>query len=422
MYATQIQKVKLNHTEFEILYKLTQIANNMANVTLYSIRQHFFHTGQYLTYNSNYHLCKNNENYKLLNSNIAQQIMKSVHNDFSSFFALLKLKQQGKYNEKVSIPHYKEKGGNFLLKIAQIQIDEDGYFLLPMSVAFRQQYGNLKIKVPSNLDYNIIKEVKIIPICHSKRFEVHWVYEIQNETQQPLLEDKCLSIDLGVNNLMTCATNDGNCFIIDGKKLKSINQYVNKENAKIQNCNALHKVSNSKRLDNLWQWRNKYVNNYIHVACRKVINYCLEYQIGTLILGYNDTIQKESNMGNINNQNFVNIPIGKIKHILEFLCMRYGIKFIEQEESYTSKASFLDDDYIPTYGEDDDNTHFTGKRIHRGMYKSKSGVFINADLNATLNIMKKAIQTQSLNCSIVMSKIFNNGKCITPQRVRLHHV
>ena len=128
-------------------------------------------------------------------------------------------------------------------------------------------------------------------------------------------------------------------------------------------------------------------------------------------------------MGKINNQNFVNIPIGKIKYILEFLCMKYGINYIVQEESYTSRASFLDDDYIPTYGVDDNNNaHFTGKRIHRGLYKSKNGILLNADLNATLNIMKKAIQVHSLNCSIVMSKIFKNGKCITPQRVRLHHV
>ena len=111
-----------------------------------------------------------------------------------------------------------------LLTIAQIQIDEDGYFLIPMSVAFKQQYGKLKIKVPSNLDINTIKEVEIVPICHSKRFEIHWVYEIQIENQQQLLDDKCLAIDLGINNLMTCTTNDGHCFIVDGKKLKSINK------------------------------------------------------------------------------------------------------------------------------------------------------------------------------------------------------
>ena len=102
--------------------------------------------------------------------------------------------------------------------------------------------------------------------------------------------------------------------------------------------------------------------------------------------------------------------------------MKYGIKFIEQEESYTSKASFLDNDYIPTYGVDDDKAQFSGKRVHRGMYKSKDGICINADLNATLNIMKKAIQTNGLNCLIVMSKIIKNNKCITPKRIRLHHV
>ena len=419
MYATQVQKLKLNHKEFEILNILTQTTNNMANVALYNIRQYFFQTGKYLSYNSNYHLCKDNENYKILNSNVAQQTIKTVHTDFESFFSLTKLKRKGQYDKKVSIPHYKEKGGNFNLTIAQIQIDEDGYFLVPMSVAFKQQYGKLKIKVPSNLDINTIKEVEIVPICHSKRFEIHWVYEVQIENQQQLLDDKCLAIDLGINNLMTCTTNDGYCFIVDGKKLKSINQYANKENAKLQSLNAKNKVTYSKKLDNLWQWRNNYVKNYINKACRIVINYCLENQIGNIILGYNDTIQNESNMGKVNNQNFVNIPIGRIKHILMFLCMKYGINFIIQEESYTSKASFLDNDDIPTYGKDDSNAIFSGKRLKRGLYQSKDGIYLNADVNASFNIMKKAIQTNSLNCLIMMSKILQNIKCLTPQRIRL---
>ena len=126
--------------------------------------------------------------------------------------------------------------------------------------------------------------------------------------------------------------------------------------------------------------------NVIAVAKLYSLNYIKEDKL--IEVGKQDIVG--SNIGKVNNQNFVNIRIEKVKHNLEFLCMKYGIKFIEQEESYTSKASFLDNDYIPTYGIDDNNAHFTGKRVHRGLYKSKNGIYINADLNATLNIMKKS--------------------------------
>ena len=207
-YATQIQNLnKLSNREFEILRKLCNASNSLYNVALYNVRQHFFNTKEYLNYNSNYKLSKSNENYRILNSNIGQQILKEVDANFKSFFALLKKKNSGNYSSKVRIPHYKEKNSYYKIKIQQIQIDENGYFPLPMSVTFRKENGTLKIKVPSNLlKENItIKYVEIIPLFQSKRFEVHWVYEfqIENTNNNLLDETKYLSIDLGVSNLQT---------------------------------------------------------------------------------------------------------------------------------------------------------------------------------------------------------------------------
>lgn len=417
MYSTQVQQLKkLNAKEYEVLRKLCNTANNMYNVALYNLRQEFF-KGKVLSYESNYKLCKINENYKILNSNMAQQIIKEASNSFSSFLGLLKLKKKGSYNEKVKIPNYKTKNGFSSLKIQQVQIT-DRMLLIPMSRSFKKNHNEIKIRIPKNVKPEEVKFVEIKPICNAKRFSVHWV--LDREVENTVLdENKFLGIDLGIDNLLTCATNDGKAFIIDGKKLKSINQYVNKKNAKLQSLRMKQKNNNSfpkttKGLDNLWKFRNHYVNNYIHKACIKVINFCLEYQIGNIVLGYNDSIQKNSNIGKINNQNFVNIPIGKIKHILEFLCMKYGINFIEQEESYTSKASFFDNDIIPVYQKNNNTNYvFSGKRIKRGLYITKDSSFVNADVNAALNILRKAVNQNSLNC------LFNIPKIPTPMRIHL---
>ena len=190
LYATQIQYLKnLTIDEYEILKLLCKVSNSLYNVALYNVRQQFFQTKQYLSYNENYKLSKSNENYKLLNSNMSQQILREVDNNFKSFFALLKKKTNGNYSSKVKIPHYKEKDGFYKFKIQQIQIDEDGYMLLPMSVSFRKTYGSIKFKVPSNLNYSKIKYIEVIPMFHTKRFELHWVYETQIENTNNLLDE-----------------------------------------------------------------------------------------------------------------------------------------------------------------------------------------------------------------------------------------
>ena len=148
-------------------------------------------------------------------------------------------------------------------------------------------------------------------------------------------------------------------------------------------------------------------------AVRKVIDYCIANDIGTLIVGYNETFQRNSNIGKQNNQNFVNIPYGQLRDKLAYLCELNGITFVKQEESYTSKASFWDKDIIPTYNADNpQNYTFSGKRVHRGQYKTANGRTFNADVNGALNIMRKS--------SVVdMSILYGRGEVDTPVRIRV---
>ena len=218
-----------------------------------------------------------------------------------------------------------------------------------------------------------------------------WVYEIPKSKEKTNTKNT-LAIDLGVNNLLTCVTNSGDAFIIDGKRMKSINQQANKENARLQRIKDLQGIEGiTSKQASLWRNRNNRISDYISKAASCVINYCKGNDVSIVILGYNNDIQKGINIGKTNNQNFVNIPLAQIRDRLKYICERDNIKFIEQEESYTSKADFLSGDKIPVYKEAKNISYiFSGKRIKRGLYKSNTGVVINADINGALNIMKKA--------------------------------
>ena len=387
-----VQKQQLNHLtkkEYLALKDLCYITRNIYNVALYSVRQHYFEFKEFLSYNSNYHVVKGNENYKILNKNSAQLTIKKVQQDFKSFFELLKLKKQGQYDGEVNIPNYlkEDKYSNMLFQEFSIR---NGLFVVPMSLSMKKVYGAVTINVPSNLlDKNII-EIRIIPKHNARFFEIQYVYEVQKEISN-LNKNNVLAIDLGINNLCTCTTNKGNAFIIDGKKLKSINQFANKRNAYLQAIKDKQHISKTTKLQSqLWNKRNNQVNYYLSKAAKIIINYCLENNIGTIILGYSDGFQKESNIGKVNNQNFVNIPVGNLKAKLEYLTKWFGINLIIQEESYTSKSSFLDNDIMPVYDAKIPKEYkFSGKRIARGLYKSGLGILFNADCNGSLNILRK---------------------------------
>ena len=415
MYLTVKQQVKhLSKEDYKSIKKLCHIAKNLTNEAIYNIRQYYFTEGEFLKYEKNYTLLKSSDNYKMLNSNMAQQILKEVDSSFKSFFGLLKLAKKGKYAFKdCKLPHYLPKDGYTTLVIGFVRLNGNK-LILPFSNTYKKSHKPVEITIPPILLDKKVKEIRIIPKANARFFEIQYIYEA-GHIQRNLNTNNALALDLGINNLVTAVSSTGKSFIIDGKKLKSINQWYNKQNAHLQSIKDkqhIGKRPTNKQKANARNRNNK-INDYMNKTARNIIDYCINNDIGTLIVGYNETFQRNSNIGKINNQAFVNIPYGQLRSKLEYLCELNGIAFVKQEESYTSKASFWDKDNIPVYNNDNPKTYqFSGNRIYRGLYKTANGKYLNADVNGALNIMKKS--------SVVdMSILYGRGEVDTPVRIRI---
>jgi putative transposase len=408
-YGVQKEHLRnLTKKEFTALRALCRLSKNMFNVGLYNVRQYFFEHKKYLNYQENYKVSKTNENYKLLGSACAQQTLKKVEEAFESFFELIKIEGQ-----KASIPSYLDKEGFFELSYPQFKLQKDNTYNIPMSPSFKKEYGLVNIPFPTNLDWKSVCEIRILPKYNASYFEVEYVYTIQNEKHN-LDDNECLTIDLGIDNFAAGITTIGTSFLLDGKYIKSINQQYNKKNSKLQSIKDKQGIKRlTKRQVSLLKRRNNQVRDYLNKAVRFVVDYCIEYQIGKVVVGQNKGWKLASNIGKANNQKFVQIPHSQFIKKLENMCERYGILFETVEESYTSKSSFLDRDLLPTYKENSDIKYtFLGSRIERGLYKTKTSILINADLNGAANILRKS------NCNFDFEKVAK-GLLTVPTRIRL---
>ena len=415
MYLTVKQQVKhLSKEDYITIRELCHTAKNLANEAIYNVRQHYFTEGEFLKYEKNYTLLKNSPNYKALNSNMAQQILKEVDGSFKSFFGLLKLVKQGKYAfTDCKLPYYLPKDGYTTLIIGFVRLNGNK-LILPFSNSFKKTHKSVEITIPPILLDKTIKEIRIIPKANARFFEIQYIYEAEC-IQRNLNTNNALALDLGINNLVTAVSNIGKSFIIDGKRLKSINQWFNKENTRLQSIKDKQHFGRkpTNRQKAAARNRNNKVNDYMNKTARKVIDYCIHNDIGTLVVGYNETFQRNSHMGKQNNQNFVNIPYGQLRNKLEYLCKLNEIVFVKQEESYTSKSSFWDRDNIPVYNADNPKEYpFSGRRLQRGLYKTASGKTINADVNGALNIMRKSRVVD-------MNILYSRGEVDTPIRIRI---
>ncbi|MBW4637315.1 MAG: transposase [Gloeocapsa sp. UFS-A4-WI-NPMV-4B04] len=393
MYSTQKNQLRsLSKAEFLALKELCRLSKNLYNVGLYTVRQYFFEERKHLRYESAYHLCKDNENYQLLNTDIAQQTLKVVDRTFRGFYGLIKAVKSGSYQQKVRLPHYLDKDGYFVLIIPRIKV-KDGKFKIPMSAAFKKQFGEVFISFPDRLDPATVKEIRIHPKYDARFFEIEFISQVENEPIDTI-PDSSLAIDFGLNNLATCVDTNGASFIVDGRKLKSINQWFNKENARLQSIKDLQKIKGlTERQSRLYINRSNQVRDYLNKAARLIINHCITNKIERLIVGFNLGMKDGINIGSRNNQNFVQLPFYSLRNKLLAQCVRYGLIYQEQEESYTSLASALDGDELPIYNTDKPAIYqFSGKRVKRGLYRTKDGHLINADCNGALNIGRKSKQ------------------------------
>ena len=408
--TTKIQQTKQHHeVDLSILKAMCFHSARLYNVGLYSVRQHYFNTNTYLSYNSNYHECKGNEHFKILLSDCSQQILRLVDRDFQSFFKLLILKKSNKYSEKVKLPHYKKENSVMVCPIQgrSCRIQKDGKVAIGLTKEFREKYNISERRVLFTIPKNIrhiqqFQEIRIIPIHNGKEFSVEFIYNDTNVKPQ-VQGDGYMSIDLGVSNFAACtifSNGDAQQFLIDGRRLTNINHYYNKKVSELKSEYAKNKSITdtlTPRMMRLMNGRNNRITDYFNRVCHLLINKCLAYGVSTLVIGYNKGQKQDINLGKVNNQKIAAIPYHKFRRTLENLCTEYGIKYISQEESYTSKASALDCDIIPTYGEHTDKVIFSGKRVHRGLYCSSEGLCLNADINGSINILRKYFKERNEN-------------------------
>lgn len=356
---------------------LCHISKNLYNEGNYLIRQEFINNGKWLRYKDLDKQLKDNKNYKYLPTQTSQQILKLLEKNWKSFFKSIKdwKKNPDKYNGKPNLPKYKNKNGEYLLIFTNQQCKiKDGILKFPKLL-------NLQIKTRLN---NVkLNQVRIIPMGVGYRCEI--IYE--KETKElNLNKDNVAGIDLGIDNIVTVANNIGQKpIVIKGGIVKSINQYFNKRLADLKSFYDKINIQMTNKIKKLYHKRNLKMNDFFHKTSKNVIDYCIKNDIGTLIIGYNKQWKTECNIGKMNNQKFVQIPYFKLINQLKYKAEEVGINTIEQEESYTSKCSFLDDEPIQRKDE------YCGKRIKRGLFKSLDGTVINADLNGAYNIIKKAI-------------------------------
>ena len=316
-----------------------------------------------------------------INSKIVQNIVDKLKNDWTSYWALLKAKKDQTYNKKINIPAYKKKYNlveynNQVMSKKKLKLGYIGTDKMQQGIKIAKKHQELNCKC-----FRIYEK-------HDK-LVCELIYE--KDITKVEKTDKVASIDIGLENLFTIAFNYNKKGIsIKGTKLKAINQYFNKLKASSQSI-LPHKQYTSKLINQLMYKREEQLRNYIGYYTNQLIEILKKEKISKLIVGYNKGWKQNINIGKANNQNFINIPFRKILDILRYKLEENGIECKEQEESYTSKASYLDNDDIPVYKENDGTNYiFSGKRIKRGIYKSKQGKIINADLNGALNILKKS--------------------------------
>ena len=378
MNLTETHQIRPNHKLYSICDELCFKSKNLYNAALFEFRQSYFDKeADTLTWqNLNRIFNQSNQfDYRELPSKVSNAVLKKLGNNISSFWSLVK---KSDYNKKVRLPKYLHKtDGRFIIEFNKQTFankrDKDNNLIICKS--------SLDLRIPTKVETP--QQVRIIPKVGCYVIEV--IYEIKEN--QPKQNQRVASIDLGLNNLATVVTNDGdNPILISGKKIKSINQYYNKIASK-QKSLLPNNIFTSKSLDRLWLKRNNKISYEIHKITKFLANYFDERDVSKVIIGNNSGWKNGINLGKRNNQNFVNIPYSKFINQLTYKCQLLGITVITREESYTSKASFLDYDEIPNY-KDEIKPKFSGKRIKRGLYKSITRK-INADVNGAYNIMVK---------------------------------
>ncbi|VUT26295.1 MAG: putative transposase [Candidatus Methanolliviera sp. GoM_oil] len=380
----------------ENISSLCHLSKNLYNEANYLIRQEFFKTGRWIRFYELNKELKESKNYKSLPAQTAQQILRLLDKSWKSFFKAIKVwkKEPEKFKARPKLPKYKKKDAEHILVLTnqQCKIKEDGNLKFPKM---------LRLDVKTRLDKETnLREVRLIPKGVGYALEI--VYEKEADPED-LDENKICGIDLGVRNLVTVGNNIGEKpIVVKGGICKSINQFYNKEMGRIQRIYESQKIKTGKKSKKLFDKRNRKIKDLMHKVSRFIIDYCVKKDIGTLVIGNNEDWKQNANIGKKNNQNFVQIPFYMLINQIKYKAEEKGINVILQEESHTSRCSFLDGESVEHHDQ------YLGKRFKRGLFRSAKGIIINADVQGvvgnlrfpypknlrflrTLNIIKKAI-------------------------------
>lgn len=379
MERTERHVINKNHPMHTACDLLCLQSKNMYNLCNYTIRQTFIKDGVVKKYGDLNKELKHTDAFKELGSNSAQMVTKILCKNWKSFLVAVKdyTNNPDKYFAKPKIPKYLKKNSRFVCTLTNWQTQiHDGYLYF----AFKRLKSFNSMFRTKITGYHL--STRIIPKGGCYVLEI--VYQTEPK-QMNLDKNRIVSIDLGVNNFVTMANNIGEePIVINGKGIKSYNQYWNKEIAKYRSiAKTTNNLDWTKRLQQLTDKRNFKMDYFMHCASKWIIDYCIKHNIGTIVVGKNNKWKQECDMGKFINQRFVQIPYEMFISKLRYKCEDFSIQFIENEESYTSGTSCLDNE-LPVkenYNKD--------RRIHRGLFVSNKGTKINADVNAAYQIMKK---------------------------------
>lgn len=400
MKLVERHTIKKTNILYEDIDKLCFLSKNVFNSTLYVIKQAFINKEKIPTYFDLDKLWRQgNIDYKALPyTQCSQQTMRCVYSLLKSFFSQIK---SNKVNHHIELPRYKDSV-------------KGRYKCIYTNQCFKVEGNIIRIKVNKEGKYlyiktnkKNIKQVVIYPIANAYAVDV--IYEI-NDVENKQNNKRYAAIDLGIDNIATLTYNIAQAVIFDGKKLKSINQYYNKKRADLQSkLTGSRKTSN--RIRRITSRRNNKVKDYLHKISKVIVNYLISNDISYIMIGKNDKWKDNCNLGKKTNQNFIMIPHSKLVEMIKYKCVMHGINVVIVNEAYTSKCSFLDNEQICHHDS------YLGKRVKRGLFRSKEGRLINADVNGSYNIMRLGLNKIKCNCDALMPA--DKRFVYNPVRIRL---
>ena len=376
--------IRRSDSRFVVIDRAAFAAKNLYNAALYEVRQAFIFEHRYLSNKEVYHRMKHSPAYRALPCKVSNDVLRQLDKNWRAFFAALEAWKEdpSKFVGRPKLPKYKDKTkGRFLLTYDIQAISRRALsrgILAPSGLAIEVQTAHRRIK-----------QARIVP-----RIGFYVVEIVYEQVEASPFGNPAISaaVDLGVDTLAALTSNKVGFAprLVNGRVLKSCKQFYNKRRAELQA--ALGHEGTTNRMERLTTKRTRRINHYLHAASKTIIALLVSEGIGTLIIGKNLLWKQEVELGRVNNQHFVQLPHARFLAMLEYKAKLAGIRVIVQEESYTSKASFLDSDPLPIYDpKREAQLRFSGKRVERGLYQAKDGRRIQADVNGSYNILRKAL-------------------------------